>query len=221
MKLKTDNQVRELIEAENVMLFEKKRAEFRDEARQNLLKIQQENRRTFNKKRKEARCYQVGDLVAIKRTQFGPGLKVHTPFIGPYEIKKVLRNNRYIVQKIGDHEGPNYTSTGADHIKPWPSWQEDELDADNDDPDIDGLRMVDHKIYHMKTNHSAMTMTILTTGRRIRVVSRTILIAGRMWESILVVSRTILICRMAECGKSILRRVNSYELNLRIFVTRC
>lgn len=30
-----------------------------------------------------------------------------------------MRNDRYIVAKIGEYEGPHETSTSADHMKPW------------------------------------------------------------------------------------------------------
>jgi hypothetical protein len=38
-------------------------------------------------------------------------------YLGPYEIVKVLCNNRYVVRKVGDHEGPWETSTAADYVK--------------------------------------------------------------------------------------------------------
>jgi len=46
-------------------------------------------------------------------------LKLANKYRGPYEIVKILRNNRYIVRKVGDHEGPWETSTAAVYIKPW------------------------------------------------------------------------------------------------------
>jgi len=30
-----------------------------------------------------------------------------------------MRNDRYTVDEIGEHEGPQETSTSADHMKPW------------------------------------------------------------------------------------------------------
>lgn len=40
------------------------------------------------------------DVVAIKRTQFGPGLKMHRNY------KVVQPNDRYDVERLGIHEGP-------------------------------------------------------------------------------------------------------------------
>jgi len=63
----------------------------------NISKIQRENKRTFDKRRRKATPYREGDLVAIKRTQQGPGLKVTHKYLGPYEIIRILRNQRYLV----------------------------------------------------------------------------------------------------------------------------
>jgi len=68
------------------------------------------------------------DLVAIKRTQQGPGLKLANKYLGPYRIVKALRNNRYVVRKMGDHEGPWETSTAADNMKPWANETNDSSD---------------------------------------------------------------------------------------------
>jgi len=45
---------------------------------------------------------QQNDLVAIKRTQLGPGFKLANKYLGSYNMVKVLRNNRYIVQKVSE-----------------------------------------------------------------------------------------------------------------------
>ncbi|GFU76294.1 transposon Tf2-9 polyprotein [Trichonephila clavipes] len=70
-------------------------------------------------KRKKACQYEIEDIVAIQRTQFGTGLKLRSKFFGPYEVVKVKPKDRYVVRKIGLHEGPNTTSTAADHMKMW------------------------------------------------------------------------------------------------------
>jgi hypothetical protein len=70
---------------------------------------------------KEALTSRENDLVAIKRTQQEPRLKLTNKYHGSYKIIKVSRNNRYVVRKMGDHEGPWETSIAADYIKPWAS----------------------------------------------------------------------------------------------------
>lgn len=119
MRVVGDQRLREAMEREFVEVFEEERSVLRDEAREKLLKIQRENKNTFDRRRKPARKYGMGELVAIQRTQFGGGLKLCPKFLGPYPITKIMRNDRYMVEKIGDHEGPGHTSSAADHMKPW------------------------------------------------------------------------------------------------------
>ncbi|GFV68572.1 retrovirus-related Pol polyprotein from transposon 17.6 [Trichonephila clavipes] len=58
------------------------------------------NKKTYNKKRKKAPEYQVSDLVAVQRTQFGVGLKLRPKFFGPYQITEVKPRDRYTVEKV-------------------------------------------------------------------------------------------------------------------------
>lgn len=121
----------ELVEREMIDQFLQERDEVRERANEKIKKVQEENRRNFDK-RKEARVYSEGDMVAIKRTQQGPGLKFAGKFLGPYEIVKALRNNRYVVRKIGEHEGPMQTSTVADFIKPWMEYDMDDSEEESE-----------------------------------------------------------------------------------------
>jgi len=66
--------------------------------KENIAKIQKENKCGFDRKRKKALIYQENDLVVIKRIQQGPGLKLANKYLGPYKTVKILRNNRYIVR---------------------------------------------------------------------------------------------------------------------------
>ena len=81
--------------------------------------MQSENCKTYNLRRKKATEYQVGDVVAIKRTQLGSGRKLRGKYLGAYLIEKVKPNDTYDVIKSGVHEGPVSTSTCAEYIKPW------------------------------------------------------------------------------------------------------
>ncbi|GFV06658.1 transposon Tf2-8 polyprotein [Trichonephila clavipes] len=119
MRTKQDLEILKLLEEEIVETFTENREKIRDEAKRNILKMQEENCRNFNKKRKRAHQYEIGDIVSIQRTQFGTGLKLRPKFFGPYEVVKVKPKDRYDVRKIGLHEGPNTTSTAADHMKMW------------------------------------------------------------------------------------------------------
>ncbi|GFX47184.1 transposon Tf2-8 polyprotein [Trichonephila clavipes] len=117
MKQKEDLQIKHLLEDEVSEQFINKRETLRNEAKENILRLQAENKKQYNKHRKLAYNYKPGDTVAIQRTQFGTGLKIRPKYFGPYEVTKVNKHDRYEVQKIGQHKGPNVTSTAADKMK--------------------------------------------------------------------------------------------------------
>jgi predicted aspartyl protease len=119
MRLKEDKRILQIINEEETQAFMEERDNLRSKAKENIARIQDENRKTYNKKRKVAPVYNENDLVAIKRTQGGPGLKFCSKFLGPYSITRVLRGDRYLVQKVGQGEGPKATSTSVDFMKPW------------------------------------------------------------------------------------------------------
>ncbi|GFY36695.1 hypothetical protein TNCV_2566571 [Trichonephila clavipes] len=73
--------------------------------------------RRITEEEKKASLYKEGDLVAIQRTQFGAGLKLRPKFLGPYKVTKVNSKDRYEVEKVGQHDGPNSTTTSADLMK--------------------------------------------------------------------------------------------------------
>lgn len=141
IRMKEDVKIKELIEKEWIQMFEEDRNELRIAAKEKILKVQQENRRHYNRRRKEAQKFKEDDLVAIKRTQLGPGLKLAPKFLGPYQVVKILRKDRYVVQKIGESEGPLQTTTSIDHIKPWtdttPDYSSTEDDEEDEKDDID------------------------------------------------------------------------------------
>ena len=116
MRLQEDPQIAEIVEAEKNTYFMEQRDSLRDWAKEAIAEIQKENKKIYNKKRKMPAIYKEGDLVAIKRTQRGPGLKLCAKFLGPYKVTHVLRGERYLIQKIGQGEGPKATSTSVDHM---------------------------------------------------------------------------------------------------------
>ncbi|GFY17673.1 hypothetical protein TNCV_1074081 [Trichonephila clavipes] len=119
MKQKEDLKIKHLLEDELSELFINKRETLRNEAKENILRLQDENKKQYNKHHKPAYNYKPGGTVAIQRTQFGTGLKLRPKYFGPYEVTEVNKHDRYEVQKIGQHEGPNVTSTSADKMKKW------------------------------------------------------------------------------------------------------
>jgi len=134
MRNKDDEQLRELINNETIALFQDSRNDLGLKAKSQIFKHQSENKKTYNLRRKPERHYNVGDMVSIKRTQFGGGLKLKPKFLGPYHITKVKQKNDYDVQKVGHSDGPKISSTYAEYLKPWPT---------HDDNDEHSRRMFD------------------------------------------------------------------------------
>ena len=119
LKMPTEIKIKEAIEEEVVKTFQKERHKLREQAKEQIVKIQQENRQTYDPKRCAPRQYEVGGLVAIKRTQVGPGSKLKPKFLGPYRIIRKKMNDTYDVKKEAFTEGPIFTSTCAEYMKPW------------------------------------------------------------------------------------------------------
>lgn len=93
MKHKANTELLSIIEQEVVQMYDEQRDQLRVEAKENILRKQEENRRTYNKTCKPARQYQKGDLVVIKRTQFEPGHKVSKKYVGYMKFRKLRETN--------------------------------------------------------------------------------------------------------------------------------
>lgn len=126
--------LKEAIEEEYISWFESQREEDHQKVRKQIAKAQEEQQKSFNKRRRETEVYRIGNLVALRRTQFLPMKKLAKKYLGPYRVISRRRPNRFEVHKIGDSEGPNKTSTGIDFMKPWcpivHSSDEDTVEAD-------------------------------------------------------------------------------------------
>ncbi|GFS88328.1 transposon Tf2-9 polyprotein [Trichonephila clavipes] len=108
MRNREDLYLRNLLMEEMVEELQEQRNQLRQDAKRNIQKIQAENKRTYDRKRKKAPGYQKGDLVAIQRKQFGSG---------PYKVIEVKPRDRYNLERVGNHEGPKLTSSSADLMK--------------------------------------------------------------------------------------------------------
>jgi len=148
-KMKTNEDVimKEAIEQEMSHHYDKTRKQLREDARKQIEKVQFENKTQYNLRRRDPSKYHVNDLVAIKRTQAGPGLKLKSKYLGPYRITKVKPCNTYNVEKAGYGEGPVRTTTCAEYLKHWSepdpanissSGTDDESGGPNCGEDIDG-----------------------------------------------------------------------------------
>jgi len=119
MRIRDELNLQELIDEEYLVELEGERDEVREKAKENILKLQEENKKNYDKKRKAEQEYKLGELVAIKRTQFGTGMKLRPKFLGPYKIVEKQSKGRYRVEKVGEGEGPNKTISVAENMKKW------------------------------------------------------------------------------------------------------
>ncbi|GBM02982.1 Pro-Pol polyprotein [Araneus ventricosus] len=118
------DKLKEMVEADYQANFEAQREEPRMHAKQQISNIQEVNRKTYNLRRREPKPYRVGDLVAIKRTQFGPNMKLKPKYFGPYSITRANGGNTFDVIKEKNHEGPNFATTCAEYLKSWNTMSE-------------------------------------------------------------------------------------------------
>lgn len=118
--------------------------EMRSEAADLIRKNQEVNKRRYDSRRKKPTVYKEGDLVRIARaivTGAGQSKKLESKCQGPYRIKKLLPNDRFLVEDTPlTRKGPKYESVVAiDKIFPWLSFgapacsSNDDSDAISDD----------------------------------------------------------------------------------------
>lgn len=106
MKQNNDILIKDALEEEFRLHFEQDRDQLRMKAKNQILKVQNENRKTYNLRRRKATEYKINDLIAIKRVQVGPGKKLCAKFLGPYKVVRVKPNNSYDVKREITGKGP-------------------------------------------------------------------------------------------------------------------
>ncbi|XP_044764436.1 uncharacterized protein LOC123321000 [Coccinella septempunctata] len=75
-------------------------------------------KKKFDETRKASYPFEVNQKVVMEVTQLSNGGKLKPKFIGPFEIKAVLPNDRYVLKRIG---GQNRTTTaGQEQLRIWP-----------------------------------------------------------------------------------------------------
>ncbi|GFY57062.1 transposon Ty3-I Gag-Pol polyprotein [Trichonephila inaurata madagascariensis] len=119
MKYCQDIEIAQLLNDEITAQSQQQRDALRQDDKKQIYKVQEKNRRTYNIWRRQAHKYQLQNLIAIKRTQFGPGLKLKQKYLGPYKVTKVKHNDTYEVEKCDFVNGPSKTSTCAEFMKLW------------------------------------------------------------------------------------------------------
>ncbi|KAK9717171.1 hypothetical protein QE152_g24327 [Popillia japonica] len=116
----------------------KARGNLRECAKLKNKKTQDENERNYNKKRKPHKRLNEGDIVMIKRTspENDVNPKMSAKFVGPYQITKVLDNDRYCVADLPEHQVSQKPFTAVlapERIKLWKRFEvDDEVGSEED-----------------------------------------------------------------------------------------
>ncbi|CAK1589624.1 unnamed protein product [Parnassius mnemosyne] len=119
--------------------------EMRSAASDRIEKQQENSKRAFDERRKHATQYKEGDLIRIERTvidreHLGKSKKLLSKFNGPYRIKKLLPNDRFLVEdtpltRKGKRRYENVVA--LDKIHPWLNYKAISSGSDNDHSDSD------------------------------------------------------------------------------------
>lgn len=120
---KIDDEVRPLLESVKQNTTEKL-AEIREKASENIVRNQTYNKLKYDKSHKHPTMYCVGDKVVITNTVTTAGVnkKLLPKFKGPYEIEKVLPNDRYILKDVDGYQVtqvPYHGTADSSHMRLW------------------------------------------------------------------------------------------------------
>jgi len=118
------DELRDALELSGQLDTHRELSNLRKRAEKQIQKSQQANQRSYNRRHKIAKKYQVGDKVMIRNfdSTLGVSPKLIPRFKGPYQVDRVLRNDRYIIRDV---EGFQLTQTPyrgtweASNIRPW------------------------------------------------------------------------------------------------------
>lgn len=109
---------------DSVGLVQRNLVEIRNKANENIKESQRRNEAQYVKRSILPPKYQIGDFIVIKNndTTIGVNKKLSPKYKGPYQISKVLPNDRYVVTDIETHQVSQIPYKGileAANIKLW------------------------------------------------------------------------------------------------------
>ncbi|KMQ84543.1 hypothetical protein RF55_17572 [Lasius niger] len=104
--------------------IEQERKELRDAAEVVNKAVQEYNKYQYDKRHQKPTRYKECDLVLVKILQYKPGTnqKLAPKFKGPYQIRKVLKKNRFVITDVPGYnltQKPLNTILSSDKLKPW------------------------------------------------------------------------------------------------------
>jgi hypothetical protein len=107
---KVVNKLRDALEFREELEMPRDLFSLRERADEQIQRNQNANKRIYDRKHKTAKKYQVGDKVMIKNFDNSPDVsqKMISRFKGPYQVDRVLRNDRYVIKDI---EGSQLSQT--------------------------------------------------------------------------------------------------------------
>ena len=108
--------------------------EIREKSKRNIEKLQAYNKQIVDRKRRGVQDYKIGDFVVIKSVD---NHKLSSKFKGPYVIKQILPNDRYLVTDIEGFQVsslPYSSICSPGNMRKWlssiPSSTDDDVDED-------------------------------------------------------------------------------------------
>lgn len=112
----------------------------RSKVSERVRKEQEKQKETFDKKRKKAHIYKIGDLVRVEReinnSVPGQSKKLLPKFSGPYRVAQILGNDRYEIEDTPITKKPGrplYKAVfSVDKIHRWCVFSNDLIDSDTD-----------------------------------------------------------------------------------------
>lgn len=142
----SENILSDVIIETNNQIDEENLAKIRSEVKSRIEKQQDISKKEFDKHRKVATHYKIGDLVRVERTvvdkdHLGKSKKLIPKFQGPYRIMKILENDRFLIEdtpltRKGNKRYENVVA--IDKVHPWLSFKSIDSDCSEDDNSGEG-----------------------------------------------------------------------------------
>jgi transposase InsO family protein len=121
--------------------------EIREKAYNNIRKVQDYNKEQYDKRCFRNSKYSVGDLVMIRNTKVvGENHKLKPKYKGPYVVKKVFENDRYLLTDLDGYQNSERRFSGVFDPRNMRLYDKDKKSGeDNDNSDNDNLSEISYQ----------------------------------------------------------------------------